>query len=338
MRPRGYTFSEVCIEPVYNNVGSRNDATLDLSTNLCKGVRMDIPILASNMDTVIGDELADVLTEFGSVPIFHRFTTFEQKVEWIHKYPSCFVSSGIREKEIKEAIRLVEMHNLRGVCIDIAHGHDSRMKQAIPVLKRAGAKVIAGNVCSVKAYGDLVEWGADAVKVGVGPGAACTTRKMTGFGVPQFTAIYEIGKEALKLHIPFIADGGITGPGDVIKALGAGASSVMMGKMFAVCDESAAEKQHRTGLGYVARYRGQASAEFQEEYYGEVKEGTVPEGEAMWAEVNGTAKDLLTMLSSAIGTSFNYGGSRNIYEFQRKCLGQFMPVGGGYLEESGVRE
>lgn len=335
MRPRGYTFSEVCIEPVFNNVGSRNKVTLE--TNLCKGVRMDIPILASNMDTVIGEELASTMTHYGSIPIFHRFTTFEQKTKWITRFPDCFISAGIKEEELKEAVRLVEMHGLRGVCIDIAHGHDSRMKQAIDTLKRAGAKVIAGNVCSRDAYKDLAEWGADAVKVGVGPGAACTTRTMTGFGVPQFTAIYEIGKEAQKLHVPFIADGGISGPDDIVKALAAGASSVMLGKMFAACDESAAHKCNKNGLGYVARYRGQASAEFQEEYYGEVKEGTIPEGEAMWTEVTGTAGSLLTHLTAAISSGLNYGGARDIYELQRKCRGQFMPVGSGYSVESGVR-
>jgi len=345
MRPQGYTFSEVCIEPVYNNVGSRGKVSLE--TNLCQGVRMDVPILASNMDTVIGSELAQVLTDEGSVPIFHRFTTFDQKVEWLQLFPDAFISSGIKDDDIKEAIKLVELHNLKGVCIDIAHGHDSRMKQAIDALKRSGAKVIAGNVCSRDAYKDLVDWGADAVKVGVGPGAACTTRKMTGFGVPQFTAIYEIGKEAQKRHVPFIADGGISGPDDVVKALAAGASSVMMGKMFAVCEESAAPKRDRqiekwdgrSGDVWIreAKYRGQASAEFQEEYYGEVKEGTIPEGEAMWAPVTGSARDLLKHLSAAIRSAFNYGGARDVYELQRKCRGQFMPVGGGYLEESRVR-
>lgn len=349
MRPRGYTFSEVCIEPVFNNVGSRNKVTLE--TNLCKGVRMDIPILASNMDTVIGGELASTLTHYGSIPIFHRFTDFEQKTKWIAKFPNCFISAGIKEEDLKESVRLVEMHGLRGVCIDIAHGHDSRMKQAIDTLKRAGAKVIAGNVCSRDAYKDLCEWGADAVKVGVGPGAACTTRATTGFGVPQFTAIYEIGKEAQKLHVPFIADGGISGPDDIVKALAAGASSVMMGKMFAACEESAAPKENwqiekgpdprKEANGDVwtqmAKYRGQASAEFQEEYYGEVKEGTVPEGEALWTEVTGTAGDLLTHLTSAISSGLNYGGARDIYELQRKCRGQFMPVGSGYSVESGVR-
>lgn len=335
---QGYTFSEVCIEPVYNNVGSRNKVTLE--TNLCRGVRMDIPIVAANMDTVIGEELASILTHWGSVPIFHRFTTFEQKVKWLGRFPDCFISAGIKEEELKEAVRLIEMHNLRGVCIDIAHGHDSRMKQAIDVLKRAGAKVIAGNICSVRGYQDLVEWGADAVKVGIGPGAACTTRKMTGFGLPQFTAVYDIGKEAQKLHVPFIADGGISGPDDITKALAAGASSVMMGKVFAVTEESAAEKCHKSfadGPRYVAKYRGQASADFQEEYYGEVKEGTIPEGEAMWAEVSGSAVDLLKTYTAALGASLNMGGSRDIYELQRKCRGQFVTVGEGYRIESAVR-
>jgi len=289
------------------------------------------------------------MTHYGSIPIFHRFTNFEQKVRWISDFPNCFISAGIKEEELKESVRLVEMHGLRGVCIDIAHGHDSRMKQAIDTLKRAGAKVIAGNVCSRDAYKDLCEWGADAVKVGVGPGAACTTRATTGFGVPQFTAVYEIGKEAQKLHVPFIADGGISGPDDIVKALAAGASSVMMGKMFSACSESAAEKKHKShgtlpgvnlGVGVgpmMARYRGQASAEFQEEFYGEVKEGTVPEGEAMWTPVTGTAGELLTRLTSAISSGLNYGGARDIYELQRKCRGQFMPVGSGYSIESGVR-
>lgn len=336
MRQQGYTFSEVCIEPVFNNVGSRNNVTLE--TNLCQDVKMGIPILAANMDTVIGPDLARVLVEFGSVPIFHRFTTFVQKVAWLQSFPDAFISTGIKDDEIKETIRLIEEFDLRGVCIDIAHGHDSRMKSAIDTFKRAGAKVIAGNVCSRDAYKDLADWGADAVKVGVGPGAACTTRKMTGFGIPQFTAVYEIGKEAQKFHVPFICDGGITGPDDVVKALAAGASSVMMGKMFAVTEESAAAKRANNDLGKMeARYRGQASEEFQEAYYGGVKEGTVPEGDAMWAPVEGSARDLIKRLSACIRSAFNYGGARDIYELQRKCRGQFMPVGAGYLEESKVR-
>jgi IMP dehydrogenase len=212
------------------------------------------------------------------------------------------------------------------------------MKPAIAALKQSGAKVIAGNVCSVDGYKDLVEWGADAVKVGIGPGAACTTRKTTGFGVPQFTAVYEIGKEAMKLHVPFIADGGISGPDDIAKALAAGASTVMMGKQFSILDESAAWKGHKDNLGYVARYRGQASEEFQNEFFGGMRPGTVAEGEAMYAKVWGGAEDYLDYLSGALRSALTYGGSRDVYELQRKCRGNFWSVSAGANLENGVRE
>jgi IMP dehydrogenase len=336
---RGYTYSEVCIAPVYNNVESRMDETISLKSKLAMGVETGIPFIPSNMDTVIGPQLAKIITDKGGIPIFHRFTDFKTKLGWLDVFPECFISAGINEKDIKEALILVDK-GLKGVCIDIAHGHDSRMKPAISALKQSGAKVIAGNVCTVDGYKDLVEWGADSVKVGIGPGAACTTRKTTGFGVPQFSAVYEIGKEAMKLHVPFIADGGISGPDDIAKALAAGASTVMMGKQFAITEESAAEKRRfPEGVGLLmARYRGQASAEFQQEYFGGLKEGTVPEGEAMWAEVSGNAYDYIDYLSGCLRTTLTYGGSRDIYEFQRKTRGNFWAVSDGYRLESGVRE
>jgi IMP dehydrogenase len=331
---KGFTYAEVCIEPVYNNIGSRSEPTL--KTKLCKGVETGLPFIPANMDTVIGDELATVLVERGGIPIFHRFTNFGNKVEWIKKFPGCFISVGIKKSELFDAERLIG-EGLQGVCIDIAHGHDSRMKGAITALKARGAKVIAGNVCSAAGYRDLVEWGADAVKVGVGPGAACTTRKVTGFGVPQFSAVYEIGKEAMKLHVPFIADGGISGPDDIVKALAAGASTVMMGKEFAVTDESAAKKIDQVG-GMAVRYRGQASEAFQRDYYDGLKEGTVPEGEELYPKVWGAAGDYIDYLSGALRSAFNYGGAQDVYELQRKCRGNFWSVSDGYKVESGVRE
>ena len=139
--------------------------------------------------------------------------------------------------------------------------------------------------------------------------------------------------------MPFIADGGISGPDDIAKALAAGASTVMLGKQFAITEESAAEKERNLEKDTVeARYRGQASAEFQNEFYGGLKEGTVPEGEAMWAEVSGTASDYIDFLSGCLRTTLTYGGSRDIYEFQRKCRGNFWSVSSGYGLESGVRE
>src|SRR5205823_12974452 len=130
---------------------------------------------------------------------------------WVKKYGSnTFISCGLRK--LDETLRLLDM-GACGVCIDVAHGHSNTMFRAVEEIKKKhpNKDVIAGNVCTAMAYHDLVNAGADAVKVGVGPGAACTTRIITGFGVPQFSAIYECAKIAEKLRVPLIADGGIKG-------------------------------------------------------------------------------------------------------------------------------
>ena len=225
-----FTFDDVALVPQFNNIPSRTEPSLE--TWLTKNLKMKIPLLASNMDTVIGEKLADLLIEAGSIPIFHRFTTMEVQEKWIRKYQkNTFISCGIQN--IDDTRRLLDL-GPAGVCIDVAHGHSDRMFRYITELKKShpDQEIIAGNVCTAMAYHDLVNAGADAVKVGVGPGAACSTRVVTGFGVPQFSAIQECARIAEKLRVPLIADGGIRTSRDVVLALAAGASSVMIGKLF----------------------------------------------------------------------------------------------------------
>jgi IMP dehydrogenase len=198
-------------------------------------------------------------------------------------------------------------------------------------------QVIAGNVCTPMAYQDLVNAGADAVKVGIGPGAACTTRVVTGFGVPQFTAIKQCADLAQKLRVPIIADGGIRSSRDLVLALAAGASTVMMGKMFALTVESAAKKRGSgiTSSCEEACYRGQASEDFQKDYYGGLKEKTVAEGTNFWAPVSGPAQDLIDELLGGLRSGLTYGGARSIKELQRKA--EFMEVTSTYAAESHPR-
>ena len=339
------TFDDVALVPVFNNVESRTEPCV--RTKLTSGCGMAIPIIASNMDTVIGPELAKVLISAGSVPIFHRFASFEQKVSWVNEFPGSFLSSGIRMGDVVELEKILEETSLAGVCFDIAHGHDARLLNIIDSLKNKypELEVIAGNVCTADAYRDLVNAGATAVKIGIGPGAACTTRKVTGFGVPQFTAIQDIAAVKKKLLVPIIADGGIRGSADIVKALAAGADSVMLGKLFALTNESAAPKRDRPwmpGEGALqpahvqqAKYRGQASADFQEDYFGATKDGTVPEGEAFWAPVSGSALDLIQRLMAGLRSGMTYGGARSISELQRKA--EFIRVTGNYEAESSPR-
>lgn len=334
LRP-AYTFDDIALVPQFNNVPSRTEPSL--SSWLTKNRKIDIPLLAANMDTVMGDELAEVMLEEGSIPIYHRFNDFEKQKQWVKKYgQNTFISCGIQK--IEETMQLLDL-GAAGVCIDVAHGHSDTMFKFIENLKRSHPThdVIGGNVCTPMAYHDLVNAGADAVKVGVGPGAACTTRMITGFGVPQFSAIFDCAKIAEKLRVPLIADGGIRTSRDVVLALAAGASSVMIGKLFAMTKESAALKRpsDKNPSGLEAKFRGQASEDFQTDYYGGLKEKTVAEGIDFWGPVSGTAKELINQLLGGLRSGLTYGGARSIKELQRKA--EFVQVFNSYMRESNPR-
>ncbi len=337
---KALTFDDVCLVPRYNNVESRTEP--DLSTWLTQTLMVGMPLIPANMDTVIGSELAQVIVDNGGIPIFHRFTTFEVQKNWVDYFNGkVFLSCGV--SKFDEISRIIDL-NPMGICIDVAHGHSERMVELVERVKKhyPSVEVIAGNVCTARAYHDLVNAGADAVKVGIGPGAACTTRVVTGFGVPQFTAIRDCAEEAQHLRIPIIADGGIRNSADVVKALGAGASTVMMGKLFALTEESAAEKKRQTpslsnpgdieGFPILARYRGQASEDFQNEFYGGLKEKTVAEGTDFWAPVTGSAQKVIDTFLGGLRTGLTYAGARDIKELQRKA--EFVEVTGAYKTES----
>lgn len=329
------TYDDVALVPQFNNIPSRTEPSLE--SWLTKKLKIGIPILAANMDTVISSELADILIAEGSIPILHRFLPLEEQEKWVKKYKDkTFISCGIQK--IDETRKLLDLGAL-GACIDVAHGHSDRMFQHIEELKKShpDKEIIAGNVCTAMAYHDLVNAGADAVKVGVGPGAACTTRMVTGFGIPQFTAVHDCAQIAEKLRVPLIADGGIRTSRDVVLALAAGASTVMIGKLLALTQESAAPKRKGTHgpLGLDAKFRGQASADFQNEFYGGLKAKTVAEGIDFWSPVTGTAQELINTLLGGIRSGMTYGGARNLKELQRKA--EFVQVSASYIHESRPR-
>ena len=326
------TYDDVALVPQFNNIPSRTEPSLE--SWLTKNMRISIPLIASNMDTVIGEELADILIAQGSVPIFHRFTSMEEQIRWVKKYEQkTFISCGIGK--LDEIRNLLDLGAL-GVCIDVAHGHSDRMFHYIQELKKThpNHQIIAGNVCTAMAYHDLVNAGADAVKVGIGPGAACSTRMVTGFGMPQFTAVQDCARIADKLRVPLIADGGIRNSRDVVLALAAGASSVMVGKLFALTLESAAPKR-KSHERLEAKYRGQASSDFQTEFYGGLKAKTVAEGIDFWASVSGSAEELINNLLGGLRSGMTYGGARNLKELQRKA--EFVQVSSTYVQESQPR-
>lgn len=316
------TFDDVALVPKFNNIPSRTKT--DLSTWLSRGVRMGIPILASNMDTVISPRLAEILDKNNSIPIFHRWMKLKQEKELFNRYPRAFFSVGLNDNKHISDLIWFGVHNL---IIDVAHGHDVRVLKLIEKLKfeETGLRIIAGNVCTPEGYIDLVGAGADAVKVGIGPGSACTTRLVTGFGVPQLSALLEIDKAAKRLKVPFIADGGISSSGEIVKCLAAGAASVMMGKTFADTVESAAS----------GKYRGQASEQFQAERMRGLKKGTVPEGIEIDVSQKHSAQEIIDNLLGGVRSGLTYGGAKTIKELQEKA--EWRKVTPSYVTESNPR-
>lgn len=360
MFEKAYTFDDIALVPSLNSIKSRLHVSLD--TNLTKNIRMNNPLIPANMDTVISFKMAEKVIEQGGIPIFHRFCKLEEQIKFCKTYPeSCFVSCGVSDDEINK-LEILFKNGAIGVCIDIAHGHSTIMTKIIRDIKKLypSKDIIAGNICTKEAYLDLVIAGTDAVKVGVGPGAACTTRMVTGFGVPQFSAIYNISNYRNSLNdpnlkIPIIADGGIRNSRDVAIALAAGANSVMIGSLFSKTLESASEKYYdynnekikiksydkiinlyNQGINIFSHYRGQASENFQNEYFGQIKKGTVAEGVDYFTSCTGPVADLYEQINGGLKSAFTYGGANNIEDFQKNA--KFVEVTSTYMHESRPRE
>ena len=353
MFQKTYTFDDIALVPQYNNVKSRTEPSLE--TWLTKNIKVNMPLVPANMDTVISNKLAEVIVNNGGVPIFHRFCNIKEQINFCKRFNGkCFVSCGLNDTD---KLEVLYENGALGVCIDIAHGHSDSMIQLIKELKvkYPNKEIIAGNVCTPIGYNDLVSAGADAVKIGIGPGAACTTRMITGFGIPQFSAIYEISKLARKLQVPIIADGGIRNSRDVTLALAAGANTCMIGSLFNKTYESACKKYIKFNDEYInidnqdglieyinlgtkiySLYRGQASKHFQNDFYGGIKKGTVAEGINFYTECNYNAQELIDEICGGLRSGLTYGGAKNIKELQRKA--EFVEVSRNYITESNTRE
>lgn len=225
------------------------------------------------------------------------------------------------------------------VVIDAAHGHSKGVMDCVRMLKSKlpDLKVIAGNVATRESTRDLIALGADALRVGIGAGSICTTRVVAGIGVPQFTAVMDCCEEANKAGVPTIADGGIRSSGDIVKCLAAGASCVMMGNMFAGCEESPGEVEIYRNRAYkVYRGMGSISAMRQgsSDRYFQMKTGTVivPEGVEGRVPYKGTLSDTMYQLVGGLRQGMGYCGSGSLRELRESAT--FMKITSGGLRES----
>ncbi len=229
--------------------------------------------------------------------------------------------------------------------VDTAHGHSSRVVEAVSEIRRMSnyTQVIVGNVATAEGARAVIEAGADAVKVGIGPGSICTTRMVAGVGVPQFTAIVDAVEECRKHGVPVIADGGIKFSGDLAKAIAAGADCAMLGSLFAGTDESPGEvflyqgrsyKYYR-GMGSIgAMARGSADRYFQQEVVDTLK--LVPEGVEGRVPHKGPVGNIVHQLIGGLRAAMGYTGNRTIAEMQKNCT--FVRITGAGLRESHVHD
>lgn len=249
----------------------------------------------------------------------------------------CAAAVGVTP-DILDRIDPLVKAKVDAIVVDTAHGHSSNVIKTIKLIKDAykDLQVIAGNVATANATKLLIEAGADAVKVGIGPGSICTTRIVAGIGVPQITAIMNCYEMAKKYDVPIIADGGIKYSGDMTKAIAAGANSCMMGSIFAGCDESPGEYELFQGRKYKI-YRGMGSIAAMENgskdrYFQTNAKKLVPEGVEGRVAYKGTVEDVIFQLVGGIRSGMGYCGAKTIEELKEN--GQFVKISAASLKES----
>lgn len=315
-----FTYDDVNLIPNYSELSSRSLA--DTMVELC-GWKFKLPIVPANMRDVIDINLAKYLSENGYFYIYHRFgdkidhplNFVRQANEEKWKLISISVGVNVKDKDFIDCL-LWEQHRVDFITIDVAHAHHSKVKSMVEFIKKnfPTAKLIVGNIATYKAYSDLCQWGADVVKVGIGQGSICTTRFQTGFSMPMFSCVKLIVNndtvrmipmgQKRKLNIPIIADGGVKYYGDIAKALVAGATMVMSGKLFASCIDSPAEI-----VDNKKQYRGSTS-------FAVKKQNNHIEGKTIDLEANVKVSERLNEITQALQSAISYAGGEDLSAFK----------------------
>ena len=340
--PLALTYDDVLLVPQRSGIRSRSQVSL--ASRLTRDITMGTPVIAANMDTVCGWEMAATMAQLGAVGIIHRFLPITGQQAEVRK---AFQSSaggtigaavGTDHDMIERALACADA-GATVVVLDIAHGHAEHAIEGVRRLKAEAPRlqVIAGNVATSHGALDLAEAGADAIKVGVGPGGVCTTRLVAGVGVPQLTAVSDAVNA--DCGVPIIADGGIRTSGDIAKALAVGADSVMIGSMFAGTKEAPGEVE-QTEKGLFKRVRGMASREAAEERAAragetlddEYFEHRAAEGVEGLVPYRGSVELLVNELMAGLKSSMSYSNSATLAEFRDRA--QLVRITGAGLHEN----
>jgi IMP dehydrogenase len=318
------TFDDVLISPCFSTVGSRKE--VDLSCRLGQNLGFKLPIISSNMDTVTGARMAHSMSKFSGFALLHRFFTIEENVAEFRRCPqeSTGVSIGVGEKEFERAAALYEA-GARVFCLDVAHAAQMVVvDQSRNIRQKFGSNVhiMVGTFANSRSINDWLHHGgeADSIHIGVGPGSACSTRIKTGVGIPQLSAI----QDCVRSGLPVISNGGCRNPGDIAKAIAAGAKAVILGGMLAATEEAPGDVE-TTPKGQFKKYRGSASLESYA-VQNKLADYRTAEGESMLLPYKGSVERVLQDVEGGLRSAFTYVGARNMDEFQRRAeLVQITP-------------
>ena len=354
------TFDDVLLSPAYSEIKPK-----DVDTSITIGkVKLHIPILSAAMDTVTENKMAINLALNGGLGVIHRNMPIDKQaseVKKVHsfkvnvkKFQNAVINSNKKIAvgaaigvENNTYLRLLELLKVGVdiVFIDVAHAHTKTTLQFIEKAKKVLKKtpLIVGNIATKKAAADLISAGVDAIKVGIGPGSICTTRVVTGVGIPQLSAVMDTFEVAKKFKIPVIADGGIKTSGDIAKAIAGGASACMIGSLFAGTEESPGKlltikgkkfKSYR-GMGSVgAMQKGSFDRYSQEETKNAKK--LVAEGVEGMVPYKGKIEDVAYQLVGGLKSSMGYTGHKTIKKMQGNCKFVFISKAGA--RESNVHD
>lgn len=359
--PLGLTFDDVLLLPGYADF-SRSD--ISLSTNITKKIKINIPFVSSPMDTVTESRLAIALAKMGGIGFIHRnFSISDQAAEVKKvKEQNLLVGAAIGAgKSSEERIKALVEVGVDVLLVDSADGFKKPVIDTTRYIKQTypQVEVISGSVATADGAQAIIDAGADGIRVGMGPGAICTTRIISGMGVPQITAIMETVRATKKSSIPIIADGGIKYSGDMAKALAAGASAVMMGGFFAAAEEAPGKvvslsrsqvprrfqsifkqdveeykfKEYR-GMGSEGAMKRGAEVKSEGEFHGKSYKDRVlvAEGVEGLVPVKGTAEMLVEQAIGGIRSGMYHVGAKSLPEFWEKA--KFIQITHASLTES----
>lgn len=329
------TFDDVLIKPAASSIEPREASP---ETKCARNFFISNPILSAPMDTVTESVMAIALGKKGGLGVIHRNCTIEEQCEFVSEAKKVGVKVGAACSPFDtDRAKALLAAGVDLIGIDSAHGHNQNVITGSRQIKElvGDVPVLVGNIATAEAAEELVQF-ADGIKVGIGPGSICTTRIVSGVGVPQLSAIMEVAGVASQYGVPVIADGGIKTSGDIAKAIAAGASAVMLGNLLGATDKAPGEIVERGGQKY-KRYRGMGSKAVLEEgkandrYLGKSK-NVIPEGVTGEVSLIEDFDAHLDRLVGGLTVAMGYVGAKTIVEFQERAT--FVRITNASVAES----